>query len=224
MEEQKQINILRIGIANLFELEELVKAFRLMNQYSKRRRFVVSREDLKDTYGNIIVEKAHDINISVVKLLQRNFKPDTEFKIFTSDEGIAIVTNTEAPNAKEFSLQLTVTVEGIGGGIYKPFIDTVSSFYELFKLSEKGLSPKMVVVGYIPVKQVAQEVSMYNEIKKYDPYIRILDITHDELKPKSFLKGAVTFHFDNTHKVWQRFLTKLIQEYTKPYFMEQISK
>ncbi|MCX8123428.1 MAG: hypothetical protein N3F66_04605 [Spirochaetes bacterium] len=224
MEDQKQINILRIGVANLSELEEIVKAFRLMNQYAKRRRFVVSREELRDMYGNIIVEKAHDINISVVKLLQRNFKPDNDFKIFSSDEGIAIVTNTESPNAKEFSLQLIATIEGIGGGIYKPFIDIVPSFYELFKLFEKGLSPKMVVVGYIPIKQVAQEVSMYNEIKKYDPYIRILDITHDELKPKSFLKGAVTFHFDNTHKVWQRFLTKLIQEYTKPYFMEQITR
>jgi|YNPMSStandDraft_1061717.scaffolds.fasta_scaffold11928_4 hypothetical protein len=224
MEEQKQLNILRIGIANLPELEELVKAFRLMNQYSKRRRFIVSREDLKDTYGNIIVEKAHDINISVVKLLQRNFKPDTDFKIFSSDEGIAIVTNTESPNAKEFSSQLIATIEGIGGGIYKPFIDTVSSFYELFKLFEKGLSPKLVVVGYIPVKQVAQEVSMYNEIKKYDPYIRILDITHDELKPKSFLKGATIFHFDKDPKVWHRLLTKIIQEYTKPYFMEEIPK
>ena len=83
MEDSKQINILRIGIANLSELEEIVKAFRLMNQYSKRRRYIVSREDLKDAYGNIIVEKAHDINISVVKLLQRNFKPDTNFKIFS---------------------------------------------------------------------------------------------------------------------------------------------
>lgn len=224
MEDQKQINILRIGVANLSELEELVKAFRLMNQYSKRRRFVVSREDLKDNYGNIIVEKARDINISVVKLLQRNFKPDTDFKIFSSDEGIAIVTNTEAPSAKEFSLQLVAAIEGIGGGLYKPFIDTVPNFYELFKLFEKGLSPKMVVVGYIPVKQVAQEVSMYNEIKKFDPYIRILDITHDDLKPKSFLKGAVTFHFDNGHKFWERLLIKVIQEYTKPYFMEQITK
>lgn len=224
MEEKKQINILRVGIANLTELEELVKAFRLMNQYSKRRRFVVSREDLKDIYGNIIVEKAHDINISVVKLLQRNFKPDTEFKIFSSDEGIAIVTYLESMTGKDFSMQLIETIGNIGGGIYKPFIDVVPNFHELFKLFEKGLSPKLVVVGYIPVKNVAQEVSMYNEIKKFDPYIRLLDITNDDLKPKSFLKGAVLFHFDNTLKVWHRLLTKIINEYTKPYFMEEISK
>lgn len=222
MENQQQINILRIGVANLKELEELVKAFRLMNQYSQRKRFVVSREDLRDVYGNVIVEKAHDINISIVKLLQRNFKTETDFKIFSSDEGIAIITDAESSFAREFSLQLITTIENIGGGIYKPFIDVVPSFYELFKLFEKGLSPKMAVVGYIPVKNVAQEVNIYNEIKKYDPYIRMLDIIHDDFKPKSFLKGATLFHFDNDPKVWHRLIMKVIQEYTKPYFMEQI--
>lgn len=222
MEEQKHINILRIGISNPAELEEIVKAFRVMNQYSKKRRFVVSREDIKDSNGAVIVEKAHDINISVVKLLQRHYKPDTVLKVFSSDEGIAVVTNAESLTGKEFSLHLKTTIESIGGGIYKPFIDTVSNFHELFKLFEKGLSPKMVVVGYIPVKNVAQEVSTYNEIKKYDPYIRMMDITHDELKPKSFLKGSPVFHFDNSDKVWHKLISTIILEYTKPYFFEEV--
>jgi len=219
----KQENILKVGVAEADRLDDMVRSFRLMNKHSNRRRFVVSRENVIDGHGNIIVEKAKDIDIPVVKQFQRSFDRNTEFKIFSSDEGIAIVTNTEAEYGKDFSKSLINQVENIGGGIYKPFIDIVRSFYELFALFQKGLSPKLIIVGYIPVKNIGQEVNMYNELKRHDPYIRYLDVLHSELKPRSFIKGVPQFMLDTEdEKAWHKFVLKVIHEYTKPYFMEEI--
>ena len=43
-EEQKKDNPLRIGVCNLDELEEKVKAFRVMNQSALKKRYILSRE------------------------------------------------------------------------------------------------------------------------------------------------------------------------------------
>lgn len=217
----KQENILKVGVARADTLDDMVRSFRLMNRHSNRRRFVVAREDVRDGHDNIIVEKAKDIDIPVVKQFQRSFDSSTEFKIFSSDEGLAIVTNSEAEYGKDFSRSLINQVVNIGGGIYKPFIDIVQSFHELFALFQKGLSPKLIIVGYIPVKNIGPEVNMYNELKRHDQYIRYLDVLHSELKPRSFIKGVPQFMLDiQDEKAWHKFVLKLIHEYTKPYFME----
>ncbi len=222
-ENNKSDNILQVGVADAEKLDDMVRAFRLMNRHSNRRRFLVSRENVNDANGNLIVEKAKDIDISVVKQLQRSFSRDTEYKIFSSDEGIAIVTEFNAEYGSEFSKSLMNQIMNIGNGIYRPFIDVVSSFNELFALFKKGLSPKLVVIGYIPVKNVGQEVKMYNDLKAYDPYIRYLDVLHAELKPRSFIKGVPQYMLNPADdKAWHKFVVKVINEYTKPYFMEEV--
>lgn len=225
MEDVHKENILNIGIATLRELEEMVKAFRLMNQYAQRKRFVISREDIRDPDGNILVEKARDFTIPALKLLQRIYKGDHFMKIFSPEEGIAVISDARTEYGKAFSESLNRQVINIGGGVYEAFIDSLNSLHDLFALFRKGHSPKLVVIGYLSVKSLQAELDMFSELKRFDPYLRFLDILHADVKPKSFIRDVPNFMIDEKdEKTWHKFVIRLIREYTKPYFVEEIGK
>ena len=91
---RKKENPLRIGVSTLDELEEKIKAFRIMNQSALKKRFIMSREDVRvPTNRDPLLTKGEEIDISRAKLLRRHFGGEQEFKCFQPDEGIVIVSD-----------------------------------------------------------------------------------------------------------------------------------
>ena len=86
-------NILKIGFNTLSEIEEKVKSFRIMNQNAAKRRYIITRENIRDNSQKVIIPKAAEIDISATMLLRRQFKGDTIFKTFQPDEGIVIISD-----------------------------------------------------------------------------------------------------------------------------------
>ena len=68
-ENSQPSNVLRIGISSLQELEEKVKAFRTINLNVKKKRYIISREDVLDSHENVLVKKGEDLDFSKVMLL-----------------------------------------------------------------------------------------------------------------------------------------------------------
>lgn len=217
----KRENILQIGVCSLSDLEERVKAFRVMNQNSKKKRFIVSREQIKNSNDEVIVDKAEDIDISKVKLLRRFFKPDFVFKTFSPDEGFVIVSDMSTPEGIRLSMDLVTQVMNLGGGSYEAFIDRVDNFSDLLKLYNKGLFPKLIVIGYLIPGNIRIEKINFGNVKKIDPHTRVLEISHSELKTTpNFPNVKQLFINTGEEKSWQGFILEIISEYTKSYFTE----
>ena len=215
-------NVLKIGISSLEELEIKVKAFRTINLNSKKRRFIISREDLKDASGNIVVSKGEDIDLAKVKLLRRANKADTLIKTFQPDEGIVLLTDMNSPMGIQLSMDMVTQIMNMGGGAYEAFIDRVDSFKEFSALLNKALFPKLVVIGFMPAENLAEEIKYFHLVKKLDPYIRMIEITHTALKPASALPKLKQISISPDDKdSWKRFILEIIQEYTKPYSIEE---
>ena len=101
-------NILKIGYNSLYEIEEKVKAFRVMNQNAAKKRFIISRENIRDNVGKILLQKASEIDLSATMLLRRKFKPDTVFKIFQPDEGIVIISDMTTMEGVTLTMDLSL--------------------------------------------------------------------------------------------------------------------
>ncbi|MCS6971610.1 MAG: hypothetical protein N2Z22_06045 [Turneriella sp.] len=222
--EIRSSNILRIGSSTLDELEEKVKALRTINLNVKKRRYIVAREDIKLPSGEVIIAKGSDIDISKVKLLRRYFKGDHIVKTFQPDEGIVLISDMSTPMGIQFSMDLVTQVMNIGGGAYEAFIDRVDSFKEFVNLYNKALFPKLAVVGYIPmqVERVKEELAFYHLIVRTDPYIRMLEILHKQIKPQPLIPRIRNLMIvPEDRDSWKRFILEIITEYTKPYSIEE---
>ncbi|MBV6494456.1 MAG: hypothetical protein LDLANPLL_02489 [Turneriella sp.] len=217
-------NILRIGTSYLGELEEKVKALRTINLNVKKRRFLISREDITLPNGEVLLAKGSDIDISKVMLLRRHFKADHLVKTFQPDEGIVLVSDMSTPVGIQFSMDLVTQVMNIGGGAYEAFIDRVDSFKEFAALYNKALFPKLAIIGYIPmqVERVKEELAFYQLIARTDPYIRMLEILHTAIKPQPIIPRIRNLTISPEDKdSWKRFILEIIAEYTKGYSIEQ---
>ncbi|HRP68151.1 MAG TPA: hypothetical protein PLY93_01315 [Turneriella sp.] len=222
--EIRSSNILRIGTSSLGELEEKVKALRTINLNVKKRRFLVSREDIKLTSGEVIVPKGSDIDISKVMLLKRHFKADHIIKTFQPDEGIVLVSDMSTPVGIQFSMDLVTQVMNIGGGAYEAFIDRVDSFKEFAALYNKALFPKLAIIGYIPMQteRIKEELAFYQLIARTDPYIRMIEILHTVIKPNPIIPRLRNLPINpDDRDSWKRFILEIITEYTKAYSIEQ---
>jgi len=157
----KKENILKVGIAEADRLDDMVRSFRLMNKNSNRRRFVVSRENVVDGHGNIIVEKAKDIDISVVKQFQRSFDRNTEFKVFSSDEGIAIMRDLNL--AAELASRAAVQIPDQSAQM----LELIKSYEksDLFELGQ-ALEKYKVDHGAFPAMRPIQELCSKPEALK----------------------------------------------------------
>ena len=222
--EIRSSNILRIGSSTLVELEEKVKALRTINLNVKKRRFIITREDIKVASGDVIIPKGSDLDISKVMLLKRHFKPDHQIKTFQPDEGIVLVSDMSTPVGIQFSMDLVTQVMNIGGGAYEAFIDRVDSFKEFAALYNKALFPKLAVVGYIPpqVERVKEELAFYQLITRTDPYIRMIEIMHTQIKPNPIIPRMRSLAINPEDRdSWKRFILEIITEYTKAYSIEE---
>ncbi len=215
-------NILGLGISTLQEIEDKVKAFQSINLNTSRRRYILSREDIYDSYGKLILRKAEEIDLSKVKLLRRHFKSDHVMKIFQPDEGIAIMTNMNDKSAVQFSIDLLTQIVNIEKGAYEVFIDRVNSFKEMKELFSKALFPKLIVVGYLDEKNLEEEKKYLNEIHRADPYIRFLEVKHTIFKKEPvFSRMRQSTIVSNDKNSWKKFILDVISEYRKPYSIEE---
>lgn len=222
--EIRSSNILHIGSSSLNELDEKVKALRTINLNVKKRRFVIAREDIKTPAGDILVPKGGDIDISKVMLLRRHFKGDQIIKTFQPDEGIVLVSDMSTPVGIQFSMDLVTQVMNIGGGAYEAFIDRVDSFKEFAALYNKALFPKLAILGYIPLQpeRIKEELAFYQLVTRTDPYIRMLEIMHTQIKPQPLIPRLRNLAISpDDRDSWKRFILEVIAEYTKAYSIEE---
>lgn len=215
-------NILKIGYNTLSEIEEKVKAFRIMNQNAAKKRYIITRENIRDNSGKIILPKAAEIDISAVMLLRRKFKPDTVFKIFQPDEGIVIISDMSTMDGVTLTMDIVTQIMNLGGGAYEGFIDRVDSFTEFINHLKKALFPKLIIIGYIPKDKIQTEIINFVRVKRLDNYLRALEITHSIYKPVGYFPKIKQVAITEDQRSWGRFVLDIIREYTKPYLTEHI--
>ncbi len=216
-------NVLKIGFCTLDELEEKVKAFRVMNQNAAKKRYIITREPILDSNNKIILQKAQEIDVSVAKLLRRHFKGDHIIKTFQPDEGIVIISDMDTPEGISFTMDIVTQIMNLGGGAYESFIDRVDSFNNFLDLLKKNLFPKLIVIGYIPKEKLQNETINFVRIKRIDNYIRAVELTHTVYKPQPYFPKIKQIPISQEDpKSWGRFVIEIIREYTRPYFVEQV--
>lgn len=216
-------NILKIGFCTLDEIEEKVKSFRIMNQNAVKKRYLITREDIKDSSGRIVIPKAAEIDVSIAKLLRRNFKGDTPFKTFQPDEGIVIISDMATVEGVSLTMDIVTQIMNLGGGAYEGFIDRVDSFTEFLSHLKKALFPKLIIIGYIPKEKIQNELINFVRVKRVDNYLRSLEITHSSLKPTGYFPKIRQISIvQDDPKTWGRFVIDIIREYTKPYLVEEV--
>ena len=219
---RKKENPLRIGVCTLDELEEKIKAFRIMNQTALKKRYILSRENVSiPESGSSILQKSSEIDISRAKLLRRHFQGGFSLKTFQPDEGIVIISDMSGMEGISLSMDLVTQIMNLGGGAYEGFIDRVDSFSDFLNLLKKALFPKLVIIGYLPPERLEMERMNFIRAKKVDQYIRAMELTHSALKPKPYFPKLKQVAIDTEDpKSWARFIVEVIREYTKPYFTE----
>lgn len=215
-------NILKIGYNTLYEIEEKVKAFRIMNQNAAKKRYIISRENIRDNSGKIILPKAAEIDISAVMLLRRKFKPETVFKIFQPDEGIVIISDMTTMEGVTLTMDIVTQIMNLGGGAYEGFIDRVDSFTDFIGHLKKALFPKLIIIGYIPKDKIQTEIINFVRVKRIDNYLRVMEVTHSVYKPVGYFPKIKQIAITDDQKSWGRFVVDIIREYTKPYLTEHI--
>ena len=223
---QQQIreNVLKVGICSLDEMEDKVKSFRVMNGNSGKKRYMISREEVKDPNGVVILKKAQEIDISSAKLLRRHFKSDHKFKTFQPDEGILIVSDMSDPGGISLTMDIVTQIMNLGGGAYEGFIDRVDSFKDFSELLKKTLFPKVVIIGYLPKDKIQEELASFMQVKKIDKYLRFLELTHSSYKQHGIFQKVKQIEISQEDpKSWGRFVVEVIKEYTRSYMLEEIN-
>jgi hypothetical protein len=216
-------NVLKIGYCSLDELEEKVKAFRVMNQNAVKKRYIITREPVNDPNGKLIINKAQEIDVSVAKLLRRHFKGDYVIKTFQPDEGIVIISDMDSPEGISFTMDIVTQIMNLGGGAYEGFIDRVDSFTDFIELLKKNLFPKLIIVGYIPKDKIQNETINFVRVKRIDNYIRVIELTHSSYKPQAYFPKMKQVQISQEDpKSWGRFVIDIIREYIRPYFVEDV--
>ncbi|MBI3395703.1 MAG: hypothetical protein HY042_07710 [Spirochaetia bacterium] len=219
---RKKENPLRIGICTLDELEEKVKAFRIMNQSALKKRYVLSRDAVRVPTSEMVLQKSSEIDISKAKLLRRHFHGDFLLKTFQPDEGIVIISDMSTPEGISLSMDIVTQIMNLGGGAYEGFIDRVDSFTDFLNLLKKALFPKLVIIGYLPADRLEMERINFVRARRVDQYIRSIELTHGLQKPQAYFPKIKQVHIDQADpKSWGRFIIEVVREYTKPYFVEE---
>ena len=213
-------NPLQIGVCTLGQLEERISAFRVMNQSSIKKRYILSREVIDAPNGSNILKKSSEIDIASVKLLQRYFPPTKPLKIFQPDEGIVIMSSMSNPNSISFSMDIVTQILNIGGGRYEGFIERVENFSYFFNFLKKSLFPRVLLIGYLEESQVNMEKVNFLRSRKIDPFIRIIELTHNTYKKEPYFPKARQLNIDpNDSRAWSTLIIEVIREYSKPYLL-----
>ena len=215
-------NVLKVGISTLDEIEEKIKAFRIMNRDTRQKRYLISRENVYNQNKNLILKKTDDIDVVKAKLLRRSFRGSHVFKTFQPDEGIVVVSDVSSVENSIFSNDLMKQVKTVGQGLYDAFIDRVDNFHQLHQFFQKTLFPRLVVVGHLPSETLEQQkVICNNVILREDPYIRCLEVVHSDFKPIPILSEIKQVHVSTQDtKPWQKLIQGIVREYKKPYLVK----
>ena len=215
-------NVLRVGISTLDEIEEKIKAFRIMNRDTRQKRYLISRENVYNQNHKLILKKTDDIDVVKAKLLRRSFRGSHTFKTFQPDEGIVVVSDASSPKGSNFSADLMKQIRTIGQGLYDAFIDRVDNFHQLHQFFQKTLFPRLVIVGHLPPEILEQQkIICNNVIRREDPYMRCLEVVHSDFKPIPILSEIKQIHISPQNaQPWQRLIQEIIREYNKPYLVK----
>ena len=216
-------NPLRMGVCTLDELEERIKAFRVMNQSALKKRYIISREDvLIPGTSDAILQRGMEIDISRAKLMRRHFQAGHIFKSFQPDEGIVIVSDMNKMEGIPLTMDVVTQIMNLGHGAYEGFIDRVDNFGDFLNLLKKALFPKLMLIGYLSPETLESEKLNFARIRRVDQYIRVIEITHNKFKPRPYFPRLKNIHIDTADsKSWSRFVVEIIREYTKLYFVEE---
>lgn len=220
---KNSINPLSIGETTLIELEEMIKAFRIMNGTSEKKRLVLSRNNIPlRKASNRVINSCTEIDLALAKLLRRNFGANYRLNIIKPDEGIVIVSSMKSRSGIPLSIDLVTQIMNIGGGIYEGLINRVESFEDLIVLLRGKFYPKLVIVGCLPQERLLTEYTNLVKAIKLDAYLRFLEINHDKLKPKPYFKRLrqVDINTEDAN-CWGKYLIEVIREYTRPYLTEK---
>ena len=222
-------NPLRVGVATLGEIERRLRAFQIMNQSSTKKRYILSRESLREAPDQkVILEKSAEIDLAAVKLLSRYFKPDKLINIFQPDEGVIIVSDMSSPQGISFTMDIVTQTMKIGGGIYEGFIERVDSFGEMLNLLKKVLFPRVIVIGYLLPERIESEKINFVRSQRIDQYIHLLELTHSLHKKEPYFFGTPLgekcqhAHVDpDDPYAWSRLTEEVVREYTRDYVIEE---
>ncbi len=216
-------NPLRIGINTLDELEEKIKAFRIINLSSLKKRFIISRENVYIPETNEkILEKGKEIDISKIKILRKYFSGDKIFKTFQPDEGIVLISDMNKKEGISLSMNILTQLMTLGKGAYEGFIDRVDNFEECLNLIKKTLFPKLMIIGFLVPENIENEKLNLVRIRKIDHYIRTIEVVHSKYKPYPYFSKIKRISIEaNNPKSWSHFLLEVIQEYNKGYLVEE---
>jgi hypothetical protein len=217
-------NPLRIGITTLDELEEKVKAFRIINLSSLKKRFIISRENLyKPDSQELILEKGKEIDISKIKLLRKYFDGNYILKTFQPDEGIVIISDMNRKESIPLSMDILTHLMNLGKGAYEGFIDRVDNFEDCLTLLKKTLFPRLILIGYLPPENLDNERLNFVRIRRIDHYIRFIEIIHTKYKPFPYFPKIKSIIIEaGNPKSWMKFLLEIIQEYNRGYLVETL--
>ncbi len=217
-------NPLRIGLTTLDELEEKIKAFRILNLSSLKKRYIISRENIYiPNTEELILEKGKEIDVNKVKTLRKYFPGSQIFKVFQPDEGIIVISDMNKKESIPLSMDILTQLMSLGKGAYEGFIDRVDNFEECLFLLKKTLFPRLMIIGYLPVENLENERLNLVRIKRIDHYIRTIEVIHTKYKPYPYFSKIknITIEAKN-QKSWVKFLVNVIQEYNRGYLVEEL--
>ncbi len=218
-------NALLCGYSSLTDIEEKLKAFRIINQSSLKKRVLLADETV--FYSGTqepLLRRGREITQVQVKELRKEYPPETIFRTIQPDEGIAVISDLTNQEGKTFTQEILRKVQGL----YRPqdlrFFEHTNSFSELMELLKGTYFPKLAVIGFIPPDRTEMERVNFDRVRKFDSYLRFVELTHTIYKPQPYfprIKQLVIDHL-NEDVTWVRMLADITREYTKPYYVDEI--
>jgi hypothetical protein len=216
-------NVLRVGFSTLSEIEEKLKAFRIMNQTSLKKRYILARETRYYPYTEeSYIQKGKEISFSRIRDLKRELPSDTVLKTFQPDEGIVLISDITNNEGIYLSNELMWRLDSLQIRNYDRFMERTDSFSEFLELMKEQLFPKLIIIGYLPPDRIEMEKVNFSRVRKFDTFLRVFEVTHTVLKPQPYFPKIKQVVIDHTTGAsgWSRFLAEVIREYTKPYYVE----
>jgi len=213
-------NPLRVGICTLYELEERLKAFRIMNRISLKKRFMMSREKIVAESGEVLLSKAEDIDLKIVKKLRSDHHGSMLLNIYQPDEGIVVVSDSTAVDGIRLTNSIMREINQLSKKKYEGFIDHVDSLFGFMTLFRTILFPRLILIGYVHPGRLNAERNNIRRIRKIDRYLRIVEVLHSRYKQFPYFQDVrtITIHEDQKQNTFQ---DAVIREYIKPYFIEE---
>ncbi len=210
-----------MGVCAICELEEKLKSFRLMNQSSVKKRYLLARESLASPEGKPILKKGMEIDLPSALLLKRYYDKDQYVKTFQPDEGIAIVSDMSHPQGISFTMDIVTQILNVGGGVYEGFTERVDSFGEFLDLLKKVLFPRVILIGYLSPDRIEVEKINFVRARRVDQFIRVIEMTHSVYKKEPYFPKIPQLQIDpEDPRAWGRLILEVVKVYTQPYFLE----